>query len=305
MPAAADDVRDLFLRANALRFHCLDAGPTSAPPVLLLHGFPDFSRTWHHQLSALASAGFRAIAPDLRGYNLSDKPPRIADYHIDHLVADIVSLIDTLSPSHPVPLVGHDWGGIIAFYTAARHPSRVHRLAILNAPHPAAYARELRRSDQLLRSWYVFLLQIPRLPEAALRSRDYALARRVLRRGPARTASDLARHLTALRQPRALESMIHYYRAAFRSRLGLAPARQPSPIVCPTLLLWGDRDPFLTQALTEDLDRWIHDLHVEHCPDAGHWLHLDRPDWVNSRLLGFVPAPRPGAERESRSQPTA
>src|SRR5690606_25014268 len=138
--------------ANGIGIHYVEAG--SGPPIVLLHGFPEFWYAWRRQLPALAAAGFRAVAPDLRGYNLTEGPRGVERYRIEHLVEDAVGLIDALGETRVV-LVGHDWGGVVAWYAAMLHPGRVSRLVVLNAPHPAAYARELRRlSSQVWRSGY-------------------------------------------------------------------------------------------------------------------------------------------------------
>src|SRR5215208_2983675 len=157
------EVRHHFVVANGLRFHCVEAG--SGPLVLLLHGFPEFWYGWRHQIPALAQR-FRVVAPDLRGYNLSDKPSGFS--RLDTLVGDVTGLIVALGEERAA-VVGHDWGGVIAWATSMWAPSRVERLAILNAPHLGAYVRELRRGwRQRLRSWYVGLFQVPRVPELML-----------------------------------------------------------------------------------------------------------------------------------------
>ena len=172
---------------NGIRLQAWEAGPPDGRAVVLLHGFPEFWYSWRHQIRFLADAGFRVIAPDLRGYNVSDKPPRVADYRIEPLVADVIGLIEQTTRGRDT-LVGHDWGGIIAWFAAMRHPERIEKLVILNAPHAAAYLRELRRPSQLLRSWYAPFFQLPWLPERVMRWNDYAGVRSLFRSGPARTS---------------------------------------------------------------------------------------------------------------------
>jgi pimeloyl-ACP methyl ester carboxylesterase len=281
--------------ANGLRFTGLEAGPADGPPVLLLHGFPECSIGWRHQLPALAAAGFRAVAPDLRGYGGSDKPPRVADYRVEVLAADVAGLIDHLGGRAAV--VGHDWGGIVAWHAAMACPGRITRLAVLNAPHPLAYLRELRWSTQLLRSWYAFAFQLPWLPEALLRLGDFSQLRRLWRDGPARldprpadVAADYAR---AFAPPGALTAALNYYRAAFRG--GPAGARTAvRTIDVPTLLIWGDRDPYLVRGLAEGLEAWVTNLRVEHLPAATHWVQHDEPARVNALLVEHL-AGRQGA----------
>ncbi len=294
----------LFLHANGHRFHAIAAGPSDGSPVLLLHGFPEFWYTWRAQLPALADAGFRAVAVDLRGYNLSDRPQGVSNYRLAELVADGSGLCDALSDG-PVPVVGHDWGGLIAWELAARRPAAVERLAILNAPHPAAYQRELRRPSQLLRSWYVSAFQVPWLPERLLTARNCAAIRTMLREGPMRTdavpPAVRDRYARALRRPGAMRAAIDYYRALFRGTLGGAlrdvlpkldaddGARMSAGrIEHPALVLWGERDAALSTRLTEGLDEWVPFVRVERVPDASHWLHVDRPAAVNAALVEFV-----------------
>src|SRR5262245_58570023 len=160
-----------FAVVNSVRLHYAEAG--EGPLVVLLHGFPEFWYSWRHQIKGLAAAGFRVIAPDLRGYNESDKPPGIASYRLELLTQDIVELIQHAGEKR-AHVVGHDWGGGIAWWLAMQNPQVVERLVILNAPHPVAFFRELRRPAQLLKSWYMFFFQLPWLPEVMLRVGNFA-----------------------------------------------------------------------------------------------------------------------------------
>lgn len=174
------DVQHHRTPATGVELHYAEAG--TGRPVLLLHGFPDFWFGWRHQITPLADAGCRIIAPDLRGYNQSGRPGNVGAYRMGHLVADVHALVQQVAPGG-VHLVGHDWGGVVAWQAAAEAPELFHSVVILNAPHPAVYVRELRRNPrQLLRSWYVLVNQLPLVPEAALRASDFALLRRVLGR---------------------------------------------------------------------------------------------------------------------------
>ncbi|CAN5620216.1 alpha/beta hydrolase [soil metagenome] len=273
---------------GGVRLHYVEAGDGEL--TLLLHGFPDFWYSWRHQIPALAGAGCRVIAPDLRGYNTSEKPEGIRAYRIEELVADVVGLVRHAGAARAT-LVGHDWGGIVAWYTAMLHPEAVERLVILNAPHPAVFNRELFRSTQLLRSWYVGAFQIPHLPEALFRAGDYALLERVLRgesvRADAFTDEDIRRYKEAVAQPGALTASINYYRAALRyGRPELAAERRT--VEAPTLVIWGEQDPHLVVGLTEGLEEWVPRVRVARIRDAGHWVQADAPDRVNELLLDFV-----------------
>ena len=284
--------------ANGLRFHFVEAG--EGPTVLLLHGFPEFWSAWHRQLPSLADAGFHAIAPDLRGYNRSEKPPGVSNYRLDRLVEDVVALAKTVGEP-PIHLVGHDWGGLLAWEVAGRRPEVVDRLAVLNAPHPRAYERELRSLDQLLRSWYVAYFQVPFVPETVLGAGDAWLVGRLLESDPVRDDAfsweDVRRYRAAASRPGALRAAVHYYRALGRATvrdwIGVGRGRPPgamqaSDIDVPTLLLWGLQDDALSPRLTTGLDRWINDLAIERFPDASHWLQADAPDRVSTELVAFL-----------------
>ncbi len=272
---------------NGLRFHYVEAG--SGPLVILLHGFPEFWYSWHHQIPALAAAGFHALAPDLRGYNESDKPKGIHHYRIDVLLNDIVGFIKHAGERKAV-VVGHDWGGALAWFLAIRRPEVVDKLVVMNAPHPAVFRRELRRWDQWLRSTYMLLFQFPMLPEWLLQAGDYYLLKRTLRRQPSRpgafSETEIARYRRALAQPGARTAALNYYRAARRFRHDLSGRRRTVPV--PTLLIWGERDPYLGVRLTQGLEEWVPRLHIERLPDASHWVQNDAPEEVNRLLLRFL-----------------
>jgi pimeloyl-ACP methyl ester carboxylesterase len=279
---------------NGVRLHYVECGDaTAGRTVLLLHGFPGFWYCWRHQVPALAAAGFHVVAPDLRGYNTSDKPRCVRDYRVESLVDDVAALARLVSPGRAVSLVGHDWGGIVAWFTAMWRPESVGRLAVLNAPHPAAYLRELRRvgSWQLPRSWYVLFFQFPWLPESLLAFDDFAMLRRMLRTDPARprafTPVDVAQYVRAWSQPGALRAGINYYRAAARRGLGRL-ARDVRRIDTPTLLIWGERDRYLVPDLTRGLEQWAPNLRVERLPGASHWVMQDEPGVVSRLLVEFL-----------------
>jgi pimeloyl-ACP methyl ester carboxylesterase len=283
----------------------LEAG--AGPLVLLLHGFPDFSYGWRHQIAAIAAAGYRVVAPDLRGYNRSSKPRRVGAYDLPALAGDVVALARALGAPRVAALVGHDWGGVIAWHVAERHPELVERLVILNAPHPAAFARELRTPGQAVRSLYAAFFQLPALPELVLRGDGrfgplLAAFRRAVLRPGALTPADLERHRDAIAQPGALTAALNYYRALGRRmarrglRGGLAEREGgPRAVAAPTLVLWGDRDPALGERLTEGLEQWAPRLRVRHFPEAGHWVQLDSPDAVNAEIVAWLEAPTAAA----------
>ena len=277
-----------------VRLHYVPAGAggDGRAPVVQQHGFPELWYAWRHQVTALASAGHDVIAPDLRGYNRSDKPPCVRDYRMELLVADVLALVrDVAGRGARAAVVGHDWGGVIAWRLAMAHPEAVSRLAILNAPHPAAYLRELRRSPaQLLKSWYALFFQLPWLPEALVRCGDFALMKRGFRLDPSRpgafTRADIDRYVEAFSRPRALTSAINYYRATFRQ--GPAAFGAVQRIDAPTLVVWGERDRYLSPRLASDLATWVPNCRIERLPAASHWVQHDEPERVNRLLLSFL-----------------
>lgn len=278
---------DRFATVNGVRLHYVEAG--SGPLVVLLHGFPEFWYSWRHQIPVLAQAGFRVLAPDLRGYNLSNKPRGVANYRIDLLVGDVAGLIAHAGERDAI-VVGHDWGGAIAWETALRRPDVVCRLIVLNCPHPAAMARGMRSPRQLLRSWYMFFFQLPWLPEAALRAENYEAIRRKFREDPVRKGAfrpeDLREYRNAIGRPGALTSAINYYRAAARFA-GSEMRRERARISAPSLLIWGEQDRYLGTALVEESKRLVPQLRVERIPNASHWVQVDAPERVNRAMLEF------------------
>jgi len=274
-----------------VRLHYIEAG--EGPLVLLLHGFPQFWYQWRHQILALVEAGFRVVAPDMRGYNLSDKPPGVQAYRVELLARDVERLIRTCGEG-TATVVGHDWGAIAAWIAAMRHPGRVERLAILNVPHPTRSLDGLLSPMQLLRSSYMFFFQIPRLPEKVIRAGDFALLRSVFRSDPVQpeafTAEDIERYIEAIAQPGALTASLNYYRALLRYP-GETRALLKR-VEAPVLVIWGERDRFLSRRLAEPPRLWVPNLmRVKRLPNASHWVAEDRPLEVNTLLLDFLRSP--------------
>ena len=274
-----------------VRLHYVEAG--EGPLVLLLHGFPQFWYEWRHQIPALVGAGFRVVAPDMRGYNLSDKPPGVRAYRLGLLARDVERLILACG-ERTADVVGHDWGAIVAWIAAMHHPGRVGRLAILNVPHPARLLDGLLSPGQLLRSSYMFFFQIPRLPEEVIRAGDFALLRSALRRDPERpgafTAEDIERYVGAMARPGALTATLNYYRALLRNPGEMRALLKR--IEAPVLVIWGERDRLLSRRLAEPPRLWVPNLlGVERLPDASHWVAEDRPLQVNALLLDFLRPP--------------
>jgi pimeloyl-ACP methyl ester carboxylesterase len=273
---------------GGVRLHYVEAG--EGPLVVLLHGFPEFWFSWRFQIPALAEAGFRVVAPDMRGYNLSDKPKGVESYALERLARDVERLIGALGEERAV-VVGHDWGGIVAWAVAMLHPERVERLVILNVPHPERFSRGLRTPRQLLKSLYAFFFQIPWLPEKVLRAGDFAIVRSVFRNDPVRPGTfgerDIDRYVGALSRPGALTAPINYYRALARRAPSVARALRRR-IEAPVLVIWGQRDLFLLPELARPDPALVPDARVRRLPDASHWVQQDRPERVNALLLDFL-----------------
>lgn len=270
------------------RFFGLEAGPADGPLVIMLHGFPDLSWGWRHQVAALAAEGYHVVAPDQRGYGCSFRPKQMAEYRLARLVEDVLDLADAYAATR-FRLVGHDWGGNIAWWTAARHPNRVAQAAVVNAPHPDAWLEVLRTDPrQLLRSWYVLFFQIPLLPEFLLSRRRCALLR-AAQRGSARPgafpADDDALYSSGFGGMHQVRAMLNYYRA-------LRFKESPAPrVTVPMLLLWGDRDRFLTLRIPEQSLTHCTNARLIHFPAASHWLPIEEPARVSAELLAFFAPP--------------
>jgi pimeloyl-ACP methyl ester carboxylesterase len=281
-------LEETFIKTNGIQLHTVMAGPQSGPPFILLHGFPEFWRSWIKQVPELVQAGCRVIVPDQRGYNLSDKPKGVREYRVETLVQDIIGLIDALD-YEKVNLVGHDWGGIVGWVLANKHPERLHRLGVLNAPHPAVMRRFLQRDfEQLRRSWYAFFFQLPWLAEAGMRADNWRGAIRALR-GSGKihtfTNEDVEKYKEAWAQPGAMTAMINWYRAAARYPLS---ASKDMRIRVPTLMMWGMKDFALSHRLARPSMDYCDEGRLLFFPDATHWVQRDAADEVNHYLVDFL-----------------
>lgn len=274
---------------GSLRMHYVLDG--SGPLVLLLHGFPEFWWSWRFQIAPLAAAGYRVVAPDLRGYNETE---RSGPYDLDTLSGDIASLIAHLGESRAT-IVGHDWGGAITWHLAAMRPDACQRAVVLNAPHPAVFAAVLRHSlGQLRRSWYMFFFLLPWLPERWLVKDGARLLRRMYRGNAVDrsnfTDDDVRPFQKAITQPGAATAALGYYRAAFAGLLKNRRILGRYPLITrPTLLIWAKDDQALDyQELVPPTRRWVSDLRIEPIEQCGHFVHQERPEAVNARLLSFL-----------------
>jgi epoxide hydrolase 4 len=255
--------------------------------VILLHGFPEFWYSWRHQLVALGDE-YTVVAPDLRGYNLSDKPANVSDYTVDHLAGDIAGLIRHFDPEKAA-VIGHDWGAVVAWKLAFTRPELVWKLAALQVPPTSVWKRN-QTLKQFLTSWYMFFFQIPWLPEIVLKMNDFAVLARSLRRSTARpgvfTDDDIAQYKKAWSQPGAPAAMINYYRANV-SRSGLrAEGRK---IDLPTMFIYGEKDHAVLPDTVAGVGDVVTGPYVEHrIPDSGHWVQQEAEREVTEVLKRFL-----------------
>ncbi len=278
-----------YVAVNGLELHTIVAGPPEGPLVLLLHGFPENWYTWRKQIRPLAAAGYRVVVPDQRGYNLSDKPQGIHSYRLGALSADIVELIRSFGRERAI-VVGHDWGGVVAWHLAMHQPEVVEKLIVMNAPHPAAFLREIRSNPaQQRKSWYVGFFQLPIVPEELLGYDPVESARFFFRRNAinqeAFSSFDIHVMATAIAQPGALTGMLNWYRASVRDRATLENLR---PIETPTLLIWAEDDVALGRSLTYGLEPWVSHLKLHTISHCGHWVQNEAPEEVNEQLRTFL-----------------
>ncbi len=276
----------LRVDVGEVTLHCRVAG--EGPLVLLLHGFPQTSDCWRHVIPRLVAGGYRVVAPDLRGHGASDKPRWVHAYRAKRLVGDVVGLADAFGAER-VHLVGHDWGGLVAWYAAMHAPERLATLSILDVPHPLAWLGSLRTASQRRKSWYVFFFQLPLLPERMLRRDDSGYVRRMLAKDlrdadVPLTRADIDRAVAAIQRPGHARGTVNYYRAALRYDLLAAPWLLRH-IDTPTLVLWGERDRFLEPHLAEPPPGWVSEVRMIRFPRGSHWLPEHLPDPVSEALL--------------------
>jgi len=298
-----------YANVNGIRLHYAESG-SGANLVILLHGFPEFWYSWRHQLTALG-ANYHVVAPDMRGYNLSDKPARVEDYRIEVLVEDVVDLIKWFG-AEKAAIVAHDWGAAVAWVVAQKYPERVSKLAVLQVP-PAALWRANMSLRQLLRSWYMFFFQLPRMPEWAIDRKDFVALNRmfketVVRQG-AFSDADIQLYKEALSRPGALTAAINYYRANVRRLMVPRNSRDTSGrnretqadqtrsggaghIRVPTLFIFGEQDfailPETVRGLEKHIDAPYRELRII---DSGHWVQNEAVVEVKEALIDFLSSP--------------
>ena len=289
-----ESMEHAYVEVNGIRLHYVTAG--RGPLILFVHGFPEFWYEWRKQLSEFGR-DHQAVAPDMRGYNLSVKPAELSQYRVPNMVEDLRVLATHLGHERFV-LVGHDWGGVIAWAFAIAHPELLERLIIINAPHPAIFDRELRENPAQQNASRYMLTFRSAEAEGLLSADNYARLVEVLSRdlGDRFTAADRAAYLEAWSQPGALTGGLNYYRAAGVGPPGRdgAPARTFAGDVgwltvrVPTLVIWGERDHALLTGNLDGLERFVPDLTIERIPNGSHWVVHEHPELVNRLIRNFL-----------------
>ncbi|HEU0028598.1 MAG TPA: alpha/beta hydrolase [Ktedonobacterales bacterium] len=273
-----------FVEANGVRLHYVAAG--SGPLAILLHGFPEFWYSWRANIEPLSRIR-RVVALDMRGYNLSDKPH--TGYDLPTLCADVRGVIEAMD-ARQADIIGHDWGGVIAWTFAMREPDYIRKLAVINAPHLALARRELRNPRQLRRSAYVGFFQLAGWAERAIAAENYSVVWRTFRAADRKREwlddANIQRFITAISRPGALTAALSYYRQLVRQGPGAMGVARV--ISAPTLVLWGEQDPYLGVEMLDGLEAWVADLQIARFPNAGHWLNQQLPGAVNQALLTFL-----------------
>ncbi|MGD8545354.1 MAG: alpha/beta hydrolase [Candidatus Bathyarchaeota archaeon] len=283
--------RHEFVNVDGLRMHYVTQG--TGKLAILLHGFPDFWYVWRFQIPELAKH-FRVVAPDLRGYNKTDKPGGAENYRLNSLAGDVLGLIKALNETRAI-IIGHDWGGVIAWSFAAFNPEYTEKLVVLNAPHPNAYTNRTKDSfRQLQKSWYVFFFQIPCIPEEVLSRNDYSFLKSMVKLSfmnkEVLTDEDLKLHVEAWSQPGALTAMMNYYRMNMNPSILFSERTITFPrITMPTLVIWGEQDVALSKNLIKNIEEFVDAPYsIEYVPNCGHWVQLEQPTLVNKIIDEFL-----------------
>lgn len=274
-----------YVVSNGVRLHYVTQGEGDL--ILMLHGFPEFWYSWRHQILEFAK-NYKVVALDLRGYNDSEKSPSLDAYRMEELIQDVVGVIQSLGYSRCI-LVGHDWGGAIAWNVADTYPEYLSHLIVLNLPHPAKLAAGLRTPQQLMRSWYMFFFQIPAIPELVLQAGNCQIIEEMLSRmaidKTAFTPEDLQAYKTAAAKPGALTAMLNYYRNVFQQGF---LEKEWGKITVPTLMIWGENDTALGIELTYGTEQYVEDLTLRYIPNCSHWVQQEQPQLVNQYMWEFL-----------------
>lgn len=272
----------LSIPTEAGSFDAIAAGPEDGRPVLLLHGFPEAAAEWEHQVGALGAQGFRAVAPDQRGYSPDVRPEQAAEYGMDSLIADVVAIADQLGWGR-FDLVGHDWGGAVAWWTADAHPERLRSLTVFSTPHPAALAEAMKTDeDQHLRSQYMTEWRQTRVTERRMLENDgHALREMFERRIPSHRIDDYVQRLS---EPGALTAALNWYRAG-------RPGGKIGKISVPTMYVWSTEDVAFGSTAAMSTENWVSAAyHFEMLEDLSHWIPEEAPEATASLIAAHLSA---------------
>ena len=286
-----------FAEVNNIKLHYSKAGPENGDLIIFLHGFPQFWYMWRDQLLEF-SKDYLAVAPDMRGYNLSSKPEGIEQYQPRHMVEDLRALVEEHFKRKKCILVGHDWGGVVAYPFASIHPNLVEKLIIINAPHPNIFTRLIAKNkDQQSSSQYVLFFRTQNA-EGYLSTNNYKNLLDIITTPEMEfTDDDKQMYVNAWSQPGALTGGLNYYRAGVLkppsqgetiNEMTLITGLNPVMINVPTLVIWGEKDAALTVHNLEGLDEFIPDLTIKRIPEGSHWIVNEQLDKVNSLIREFI-----------------
>ncbi|MBD2006773.1 MULTISPECIES: alpha/beta fold hydrolase [Cyanophyceae] len=276
-----------YITSNGIRLHYVTQG--EGPLMLMLHGFPEFWYSWRHLIPEFAK-DFKVVALDLRGYNESDKPKEQSAYVMAEFIEDVKGVIQGLGYDKCV-LVGHDWGGAIAWNFAYAYPEMLDKLIVLNIPHPAKFAEGFRTPQQLLRSSYIFFFQIPGLPELLLQAGDYQAIESAFKgmavNKNAFTNEDIEAYKDAASKRGALTATLNYYRNVTQQRI---LSLDWSVLQVPTLMIWGEKDTALGKELTYGTEEYVKDFTIKYIPTSSHWVQQEQPQLVIQYMREFLTA---------------
>lgn len=292
MKTEASTFKEEYIAVNGIRLHCVVNGEGKL--IVFLHGFPEFWYVWRNQLAEFGK-DYMAVAPDMRGYNLSDKPKKASDYELPLLVSDVVALIEKLGKGKKAILVAHDWGGAVAWNVAITHPECLEKLVIINAPHPATFLRELKTNPKQRKASSYMALFASGLGETVLKANNYQRLKTAIFEKSAKpeifSESEKEMYVSAWSQPGAIAGGLSYYRAfacqSFKNIFGKSAPRKLK-VTVPTLVIWGEKDTALLPGNLDGLENYVSNLQVKRIPDGTHWVIHEQPDLINRYIREFI-----------------
>jgi pimeloyl-ACP methyl ester carboxylesterase len=281
------DLRERYIETNGIKLHVMESGPKDGPMILFLHGFPEFWYAWRKQLPYFAGKGYLVVAPDQRGYNLSDKPEGIAAYKIDELAKDIIGLLDAYGRKQ-ISLVGHDWGASVSWWLALKYPERIQKLVILNVPHPKVMAKNVFTNvEQMKKSWYIFYFQLPGAVDKLAASTNYEWVLNMITSSAnpgAFTPAELEEYRKAFAQPGAFTAMVNWYRAMIQTK---QEPPKSFDVTVPMILMWGKNDIAMLTELADKSMPYCKQGKLIKFPKVSHWIQHEAADKINPLIDEF------------------